>query len=175
MGSFDTISIVCDECLKPCAKKQIKNLECNSTDYSLSFRGKYSGAGETATFESLDTIELCEIVIGCLQTTGRNFKDDYQVDGVSNFKCQNCGHTVQPEIDESDLREGLLGFLNNFGEQTNKYTFDVRYDYDDEIYVGTVEEFRSLSAHGDTPEEARDEIQKLVKMLEEDLRRENGA
>lgn len=53
-----------------------------------------------------------------------------------------------------------------------KYSINLKWYEDDKCYIATVEEFPNLSAHGETYEEALDEIQIALKgavdIMEED-------
>jgi predicted HicB family RNase H-like nuclease len=49
------------------------------------------------------------------------------------------------------------------------YSYSVSWSEEDEAYVGTVSEFESLAAHGDTPSAALQEITEVVRLVLEDL------
>lgn len=54
--------------------------------------------------------------------------------------------------------------------QADNYTFEIKRDFEDGIFVCTVKELPSLSAHGDTPNEALREGILLVGHVLDDLR-----
>lgn len=47
-------------------------------------------------------------------------------------------------------------------QEYKKYTYTTKWSPKDQCTIGTVKEFPSLKAHGDTPEEALAEIQQVV-------------
>jgi predicted HicB family RNase H-like nuclease len=49
------------------------------------------------------------------------------------------------------------------------YSFSVAWSEEDKAYIGTVAEFESLAAHGDTPSVALQEITEVVRLVLEDL------
>jgi len=51
----------------------------------------------------------------------------------------------------------------------NQYNYNVEWSDEDELYIGRVEEFSLLAAHGDTEGEALKEIQFAVKSVLEIL------
>lgn len=55
-------------------------------------------------------------------------------------------------------------------EEAKKYSYRVEWDGRDEVYVGYVSEFRGLSAHGGSPEEAFEEIRKVVEYVVEEMK-----
>jgi len=55
----------------------------------------------------------------------------------------------------------------------NKYSVMIQYDSNDNIYIASVPELRGCKAHGDTPEEALQEI-KIAFQLWIESAQENG-
>ena len=54
-----------------------------------------------------------------------------------------------------------------------EYNYSVTWSEEDRLFIGRVSEFRSLSAHGKTPEAALGEIMKVVRSVIEELEAEN--
>jgi len=53
-----------------------------------------------------------------------------------------------------------------------KYTYSVNWSDEDEVFIGRVAEFRSLTAHGDSPDRALAEIQSVVEEVIAELAEE---
>ena len=56
-------------------------------------------------------------------------------------------------------------------KQVEQYLYSVGWSDEDEAFVARVAEFPSLAAHGDTQEEALDEIKGVVKFVISDLKK----
>jgi predicted HicB family RNase H-like nuclease len=54
-----------------------------------------------------------------------------------------------------------------------EYNYSVTWSDEDEVFIGRVAEFRSLSAHGKSPEAALREIMKVVRHVIEELEEGN--
>ena len=52
--------------------------------------------------------------------------------------------------------------MKHLNEYANQYSYNIEYDPDDKIYIGSCAEMPSLNAHGDTQELAIKEIKKVV-------------
>lgn len=66
--------------------------------------------------------------------------------------------------DERSIRELSPEELSQY------YDYRIQYSQQDELFVGSVVEWPSLKAHGDTQDEALDEIKKAVELSIEDCR-----
>ncbi|WP_249755755.1 type II toxin-antitoxin system HicB family antitoxin [Microvenator marinus] len=56
----------------------------------------------------------------------------------------------------------------NFEELASRYSYNVSWSPEDEVYIGRVVEWQSLAAHADSPEQALAEILNVVAIAIED-------
>jgi hypothetical protein len=103
---FDRLTHECGEC-DGHAVMQTKELYCQMYNYDLS-AGTAFLHGETKPFYKLKDKDLCLIMAAVL---GHPFKEEYECDGVTNFECDNCGHTFKLDKD-SEAVQRILDLLS---------------------------------------------------------------